>query len=106
MTNLINKILARFQLKLVSTKPVSLVDETVKFLKNHKDYWNDDVFSPPYVGDVVFVKDKITGQPYFRQSGTEEKYFCDYDGDPNVSFNQMYEETTFTAEEMREKLTN
>lgn len=114
MTNLINKLLAIFNLKLVhiKTKPdTSLVKETVKFLDKHQDYWNDVVFFPPYVGDINYVQEivkgefpQVSGKTYTLQTGTEEKYFCDYDGDPNVSFNQMYEETTFTAEELQEKL--
>ena len=45
MTDLINKLLAFFNLKLVSTKPdTRLVKETVKFLNQHQDYWND---TPP-----------------------------------------------------------
>ena len=94
MTNLINKLLAVFHLKLVSTKPVSLVNETVKFLNTvPESYLNDDIFFPPYVGDVIFLKDKITGIPYFRQKvrGMEDKYY-DYEGD------------TYTSQELQEKL--
>jgi hypothetical protein len=92
MTNLINKLLARFQLKLVSTKPVSLVDETVKFLDTiPKGALPDHDFST-YVGDINYVRDK-TGKSYFLQRvlGAEDKYF-NFDGD------------TYTAEELQEKL--
>ena len=96
MTNLINKILAIFQLKLVSTKPdTRLVKESVKFLERHKDYWNDDVFFPTYVGDINYVQERVkgefpqvSGKTYIR---TEDKYY-DYEGD------------TYTAEQLQEKL--
>ena len=96
MTNLINKLLAFFNLKLVSTKPnTSLVKESVKFLDQHKDYWNDDIFFPPYVGDINYVQEKVkdefpqvSGKTYIR---TENKYY-DYNGD------------TFTSEQLQEKL--
>ena len=90
MYNLLNKLLSRFQLKLVSTKPVNLVKESVKFLNTLGDLRNDGLL-PPYVGDVTFVKDK-TGKTYFRQEvGRDYKYF-DYDGD------------TYTTEQLQEKL--
>jgi hypothetical protein len=90
MINLINKILARFQLKLVSTKPVSLVDESVKFLNTiPKSFLPDTDFST-YVGDINYVTDK-TGKTYFRVAGKEDNYF-DFDGD------------TYTLEELQEKL--
>lgn len=91
MYNLLNKLLSRFHLKLVSTKPdTRLVDESVKFLNTLGDLRNDGLL-PPYVGDIVFVKDK-TGKTYFRQVlGKEYKYF-DYDGD------------TYTPEQLQEKL--
>lgn len=100
MTNLINKILAIFNLKLVSTPDTSLVKESVKFLKRHKDYWNDDVFSPPYVGDINYVQERVEGEfpqvsgtTYICQQvlGTEDKYY-DYNGD------------TYTSEQLQEKL--
>ena len=95
MINLLNKILSRFNLKLVSTKPdTRLVDETVKFLNtlSPEDLRNDKFFSRyRYVGDVNFVNDK-TGKTYFRQVvGRDYKYF-DYDGD------------TYTPEQLQEKL--
>ena len=90
MYNLLNKILSLFHLKLVSTKPVDLVKESVKFLNTLGDLRNDGLL-PPYVGDVTFVKDK-TGKTYFRQVvGKDYKYF-DYDGD------------TYTPEQLQEKL--
>ena len=129
MTNLLNKLLSRFQLKLVSTKPdTSLVDETVKFL-NRTEYSGGlcgvhdvditkEIPHDYYVGDVTFVKDSKTRKTYFRDNfrmekkgdkyhcdnNGRDKYFCDYDGDPNDSWKKMYEETRFTTEELQEKL--
>ena len=94
MYNLLNKILSRFHLKLVSTKPdTRLVKESVKFLNTLGDLRNDGLL-PPYVGDIIFVKDSKTRKTYFRQEvGKDYKYF-DYDGD------------TYTPEQLQEKLNN
>ena len=101
MINLLNKLLSRFHLKLVYTKPdTRLVKESVKFLNtlSPKDLSNDKFF-PPYVGDVVYLQKavkgefpQVSGKTYFRQVlGKEYKYF-DYDGD------------TYTPEQLQEKL--
>ena len=99
MYNLLNKILSRFHLKLVSTKPdTRLVKETVKFLNTLGDLRNDGLL-PPYVGDVVYHQKEVkgefpqvSGKTYLRKVvGTEHKYF-DYDGD------------TYTPEQLQEKL--
>ena len=100
MINLLNKILSRVNLKRVSTKPVDLVKESVKFLNtlSPEDLSNDKFF-PPYVGDVVYHKKEVkgefpqvSGKTYLRKVvGTEHKYF-DYDGD------------TYTPEQLQEKL--
>jgi len=103
VTNLINKLLSIFNLKLVyiHTKPdTRLVKETVKFLDQHKDYWNDDVFFPPYVGDINYIQEmvkgefpQVSGETYIREKllGAEDKYY-NYDGD------------IFTSEQLQEKL--
>jgi hypothetical protein len=107
MIILINKLLAIFQLKLVSTKPVDLIQESVKYMNtlSPEELRNDNILSS-YVGDINYVMDK-NDKTYFRQEvGTGYKYLCDYDGDANVSFEEMYKETDFTEEQMREKLTN
>jgi hypothetical protein len=62
MINLLNKILSRFNLKLVSTKPVDFVKETVKFLNTLGDLRNDGLL-PPYVGDINYVMDKNVELP-------------------------------------------
>jgi len=101
VTNLINKLLSIFNLKLVSTKPdTRLVKETVKFLDQYKDYWNGDVFFPPYVGDINYVQEwvegefpQVSGGTYIceRVLGIKDKYY-DYNGD------------TYTVEQLQEKL--
>lgn len=109
MYNLLNKILSRFNLKLVSTEPVDLVKESVKFL-NRTEYSGGlcgvhdvditkEIPHDYYVGDVVYhqkaVKGEfpqVSGKTYLRKVvGTEHKYF-DYDGD------------TYTTEQLQEKL--
>jgi hypothetical protein len=100
VTNLINKLLAIFNLKLVSTKPdTSLVKESVKFLDQHKDYWNDDVFFSPYVGDINYVQERVegefpqvSGKTYISHTKPGEKKYYDYNGD------------TYTSEQLQEKL--
>ena len=101
MYNLLNKLLSRFHLKLVSTKPdTRLVKESVKFLNTLGDLRNDGLL-PPYAGDVVYHQKEVkgefpqvSGKTYLRKVvGTEHKYF-DYDGD------------TYTPEQLQEKLNN
>jgi hypothetical protein len=94
MYNLLNKILSRFNLKLVSTKPdTRLVKETVKFLNTipPEDFHNENLLSP-YVGGINYFEDK-NGKTYVLQRGTEDKYY-DYGGD------------TFTSQQLQEKLNN
>ena len=104
MINLLNKILSRFNLKLVSTKPdTRLVDETVKFLNTLGDLRNDGLL-PPYVGDINYLEDK-DGRTYY-QDGRSKNYFCDYDvKNPSKEvLDLMITETKFTPEQLEEKL--
>ena len=115
MTKLINKLLSYFNLKLVSTKlDKSLVDETMKYLNRLGDLRNDSLLSP-YVGDIVYLQERVkgefpqvSGKTYIRQNGGEDKYFCDYEGGAETpskeEFMEMYEKTTFTSEELDAKL--
>ena len=97
MIELINKLLSYINLKLVSTKPdTMLVKETVKFLDTiPKDTLCGIDFFSTYVGDVNYVQEKVkdefpqvSGKTYIR---TEDKYY-NYEGD------------TYTTEELQEKL--
>jgi len=111
MINLINKLLARFGFQLVSTKPdVSLVEATVRFMNTiPKPILPNNGLLSSYVGDINYLKERVDGEfpqvsgktYYISQS---EKYFCDYNGDENVPFEKMYEATTFTTEQLKNKL--
>lgn len=96
MIKLINKLLSYINLKLVYTEPdTSLVEKTVNFLDKHKDCWNDVIFSPPYVGDINYVQEKVKGE-FPQVSGktyieTKHKYY-DYEGG------------TYTTKELQDKL--
>jgi len=89
MINLLNKILAVFKVKLVSTKPVDLVQETVKFMKENPEYLSTAEFYPPYVGDINYVKERVEGEfpqvsgtTYFQsQVPTENKPYFNSDGE-------------------------
>jgi len=92
MINLLNKILSRFNLKLVFTKPVDFVKEAVKILNTipPEDLRNGGLL-PPYVRYINYLEDK-NGKTYFRKIVGEEYKYFDYDGD------------TYTPEELQEKL--
>ena len=90
MIKLLNKILAKFQLELVSTKvDTSLVEETVKFLNKIPKSALTDGLLPPYVGDINYVKERVEGEfpqvsgtTYFKsQIPTEKKSFFNFDGE-------------------------
>ncbi len=114
MTNLINKLLARFGFQLVSTKPdLSLVQASVKFLNENPkfvSYCKND--TNDYLGNIIYVQEKVngefpqvSGETYYKSQPSQyEKYFCDYNGDENVPFEKMYEATTFTTEQLKNKL--
>ena len=99
MINLLNKILSRFHLKLISTKPVDLVEESVKYLNRLGDLRNDSLLSP-YVGDIVYLQERVkgefpqvSGKTYFQhQVLGKDKTFFNFDGEK------------YTAEELEAKL--
>jgi len=97
MIKLINKLLSYINLKLVSTKPdTMLVKETVKFLDTiPKDTLCGIDFFSTYVGDINYIQEKVkdefpqvSGKTYI---GTGDEYY-NYEGD------------TFTPQELQEKL--
>jgi hypothetical protein len=111
MINLINKLLARFGFQLVCIKPdLSLVEASVKFLNENPKFVSDPVKPNDfYWGDINYLKERVNGEfpqvsgkTYYKSQS--EKYFCDYNGDENVSFEKMYEATTFTTEQLQNKL--
>jgi len=104
MIKLLNKILSKFQLELISTKvDTSLVEETVKFLNTiPKSALTDVGLLPPYVGDINYVKEKVegefpqvSGRTYYEEQhyGANKKYF-NFDGE------------RYAPEELAEKLKN
>jgi hypothetical protein len=91
MIKLLNKILAKFQLELVSTKvDTSLVEGAVKFMKENPELLSDPVKPDKfYVGDISYVKERVegefpqvSGKTYFKsQIPTEKKSFFNFDGE-------------------------
>ena len=113
MTNLINRILAKFNLKLeyINQKPdTRLVEATVRFMDTiPKRILSDTGILSPYVGDINYIQKQVngefpqvSGETYYKSAS--EKYFCDYNGDENASFEKMHEATTFTTEKLQNKL--
>jgi len=107
MITLLNKLLSRFNLQLVSTKPdTSLVKETLKFMnKNPKQFSGDDYLyemTSGYVGDINYLKERVEGE-FPQVSGTtyfqhqvlgKEKTFYTYEGEE------------YAPQELAEKLKN
>jgi len=93
MIKLLNKILAKFQLELVSTKvDTSLVENAVKFMNDNPEFVSasEHYFSSiGYVGDINYVKERVEGEfpqvsgtTYFKsQIPTEKKSFFNFDGE-------------------------
>ena len=122
MIDLLNKILARFNLNIVKNpvvipqeKPVkqnSFIGDitTPEFAKKHPEfldrYLSAKKHSSLYVGDIVYLKDK-SGKTYY-QDLRSKTYYCDYDvKNPSTEvLGHMISETTFTQEELAEKLKN
>ena len=113
MTNLINKLLAKFNLKLeyINQKPdTSLVEASVRFMDTiPKSTLSDRGLRSPYFGDINYIQRKVngefpqvSGEIYYKSAS--EKYFCDYNGDETAPFEKMYETTTFTEQELQNKL--
>jgi len=110
MTNLINRLLAKFNLKLeyINQKPdTSLVEASVRFMDTIPKRTRGTLSS--YVGDINYIQKKVngefpqvSGETYYKSAS--EKYFCDYNGDETVPFEKMYEATTFTEQELQNKL--
>ena len=122
MTNLINKLLAKFNLKLVYLKQkpdLSLVEASVKFLNENPkfvSYCKNDTNNNDYCGDINYVQKRVdgefpqvSGETYYKSQPSQyEKYFCDYDADEKIlskeDLKKIYDETTFTTEQLKNKL--
>ena len=113
MINLLNKILSRFEFRLVSKEEPHkeercfLDDMTSpEFMNKHPEFL-DRYFSAKknksfYVGDINYIVNK-NGKTYYQDS---KNYFCDYDiKNPSKEvLGDMIRETKFTPEELQEKL--
>jgi hypothetical protein len=120
MTNIINKLLARFgfQLVYIKQKPdLSLVEASVKFLNENPKFVSDPVKPNNfYLGDINYLKEivddefpQVSGETYYKSQHSQyEKYFCDYNADEKTlskeDFKKIYDETTFTTEQLKNKL--
>ena len=113
MINLINKILAKFNLKLeyINQKPdTRLVEASVKFMDTiPKSILPNTGLRSSYVGDINYIQKQVngefpqvSGETYYKSAS--EKYFCDYNGDETAPFEKMHEATTFTTEKLKNKL--
>ena len=93
MIKLLNKILSKFQLELISTKvDTSLVEAAVKFIKENPQFIvasEYDASTVGYVGDISYVKERVrgefpqvSGKTYFKsQIPAEKKSFFNFDGE-------------------------
>ncbi len=91
MTNLINRLFARFGFRLVYIKPdLSLVEASVKFLNENPKFVSDQVKPNDfYWGDINYVQKRVddefpqvSGETYYKSQHSQyEKYFCDYNAD-------------------------
>jgi hypothetical protein len=104
MINLLNKLLARFGFQLVSTKPtkpVDLVEATVKFMNTiPKSSLASDGLLFPYVGDINYVKEKVKGE--FPQVSGRTYYEHQVLGKDRTFFN--FDGEKYTTQELAEKL--
>jgi hypothetical protein len=103
MITLLNKLLARFGFRVVSTKPVDLVEATVEFLNTIPEGVLTDVeFLPPYIGDINYVKEKVEGE--FPQVSGRTYYEHQVLGKDRTYFN--FDGEKYTTQELAEKLKN
>lgn len=112
MIKFLNKLLSRFKLQVVPQKEPeelqveeeSLVSQAVKFLDSIPKESLGEVDMSGYIGDINYLKDK-DGKTYYKDLNTK-KYFCDYDlKNPSKEvLGHMIAETTFTEDELKEKL--
>lgn len=102
MFKLINKLLAKFDLKLISTKEVGLVEKTVNFLNENPEYVSSKHLGSVYVGDISYVKDK-SGTTYFAHIGDYKEQMED-GAKPLWFYENGKERETVSVETLEEKL--
>ena len=101
MTNLINKLLARFGFQLVSTKPdTTLVEATVKFMNENPKQFTGSLDCNDYIGDINYVKEKVNGE--FPQVSGKTYYEHQVLGKDRTFFN--FDGEKYTTQELAEKL--
>jgi hypothetical protein len=100
MIDLLNKLLARFGFQLVSTKPVDLVEATVKFMNNHPKVFSGGLDCDDYIGDINYVKEKVNGE--FPQVSGKTYYEHQVLGKDRTFFN--FDGEKYTTQELVEKL--
>ncbi len=110
MINLLNKLFARFGIRLVFREQRCFLDDikSPDFVNKYPDFL-DRYFSAKknkslYVGDINYLEDK-DGRTYY-QVLRSKNYFCDCDvKNPSKEvLGLMITETKFTPEELEEKL--
>jgi hypothetical protein len=115
MIELLNKIFSRFNLQVVSKEEPhkeerSFLEDITspEFIQKHPEFFDRYVGGQKnkslYTGDIQYLKDK-NGRTYY-QDLRSKTYYCDYDvkKPSNEVLNHMIKETTFTPEELEEKL--
>jgi hypothetical protein len=113
MINLLNKILSRFEFRLVSKEELHKEErcflddiKSPEFMNKHPEFLDRYLSAKKnkslYVGDINYIEDK-NGKTYYQDS---KNYFCDYDiKNPSKEvLGHMIRETKFTPEQLQEKL--
>ena len=113
MIELLNKIFSRFNLQVVSKEEPHKEERSFlkditspEFIQKHPEFLDRYVEGQKnkslYVGDINYLEDK-NGKTYYQGS---KMYYCDYDvKNPSKEIlGLMIDETTFTPEELVEKL--
>jgi hypothetical protein len=115
MITLFNKIFSRFNLQVVSKEEPTKEERSFleditspEFIQKHPDFLDRYVEGQKnkslYVGDINYLEDK-NGTTYY-QDLRSKTYYCDYDvKNPSKEIlGLMIDETTFTPQELEEKL--
>ena len=115
MIDLFNKLLTRFGFRLVSKEEPHKEERSFlkditspEFIQKHPEFLDRYVEGQKnkslYVGDINYLEDK-NGKTYY-QDLRSKNYYCDYDvKNPSKEvLGLMIDETTFTPEQLQEKL--
>ena len=115
MINLFNKLLSIFHLQVVPNEEPHKEERSFlkditspEFIQKHPDFLDRYVEGQKnkslYVGDINYLEDK--NERVYYQDLRSKTYYCDYDvKNPSKEvLGFMIDETTFTPEELEEKL--